>query len=127
MVGLSEDQVLARLQAWMAGGAIKRLGLVVRHRALGFRANGMVVWDIPDDRVAEVGRAMAEFPWVTLSYRRPRRAGWPYNLFTMIHGRDGDRVRDQAGELAQACAVGERPREILFSRRCFKQRGARYA
>ncbi|MFB6261534.1 MAG: AsnC family transcriptional regulator, partial [Thiohalorhabdaceae bacterium] len=93
--GLSEGEVLARLAALTEAGAIKRLGLVVRHHELGFRANGMVVWDIPDAEVDVVGRAMAQSPWVSLCYRRPRRPGWPYNLFTMIHGRDRHRVLAQ--------------------------------
>ncbi len=125
--GLSETQVLEWLRAWQAAGVLKRMGLVVRHQELGYHANGMVVWDIPEDDLERVGQDLARHPCVTLCYHRPRRGqDWPYNLFTMIHGRDRSWVRARAGDLAGTCRVAHRPREILFSRRCFKQRGARY-
>lgn len=125
--GRSEAEVRGRLAHWLADGTVKRLGLVVRHHELGFRANGMAVWDLPDREVEAVGRAMARCPWVTLCYQRPRRQPhWPYNLFTMIHGSDRAWVEEQVDRLAEDHGVADRPREILFSRRRFKQRGARY-
>ena len=88
-LGSNEAEVIARLQSLAAAGVIRRFGIVVRHRELGFNANAMVVWDVPDDRVAEAACRITEFPFVTLCYRRPRRRPhWPYNLFCMIHGRD---------------------------------------
>lgn len=126
-IGCSEEEVIAALQSLMSSGDIKRFGVVVRHRKLGYRANGMVVWNLPDDRVAEIGRCMGGFPFVTLCYRRPRHLpDWPYNLFTMVHGRDRKEVIAKTAQLARACGVGEEDHEILFSGRCFKQRGARY-
>ena len=92
-LGMSEDEVIAALGKMLEDGSIKRLGVIVRHRELGYRANAMVVWDIADDAVAEVGRRFAEVDFVTLCYRRRRRPPeWPYNLFCMIHGREKDRV-----------------------------------
>ena len=126
-VGLSEEQVLARLSSMLARGFIKRLGVIVRHHELGYRANAMVVWDIPDDRVAQIGRAFSLFPFVTLCYRRPRRPpAWPYNLFCMIHGRDRQAVIAQARQLAQECGLDGVRHDLLFSKRRFKQCGARY-
>jgi DNA-binding Lrp family transcriptional regulator len=109
-------------------GVIRRFGLVLSHRDLGYRANAMVVWDIPDDAVGEIGEALAKLPFVTLCYRRPRRPpDWPYNLFCMIHGRDRKTVEALAEEAARAVGAGDCPRAVLFSTRQFKQRGARYA
>jgi len=126
-LGWSQRNVCERLARLRAGGAVKRLGLVVRHHELGYRANAMVVLDVPDARVAEAGRDLATQCSVTLCYRRPRRPpAWPYNLFCMIHGRDRDRVLVEAARLRQRSGVGERDWEVLFSRRRFKQRGARY-
>jgi len=123
-IGVSEDDVIERLHALVERGVIKRLGLVVRHRELGYTANAMVVWDIEDDAVDELGEIFAAFPFVTLCYKRGRhRPNWPYNLFCMIHGRDRETVLDQIKELS-ACA-GHPSMDILFSRRRFKQRGAR--
>jgi len=126
-LGMSETEVIARLQRLLAAGYIKRLGVVVRHHELGYRANGMVVWDVPDTRVAELGRCLGGFPFVTLCYRRPRRLpDWPYNLFCMIHGRDRAAVLSHVEDLVQRCGLGEIPHRVLFSERRFKQRGARY-
>ena len=126
-LGMSEDEVMRRVRSLQRDGTIKRLGVVVRHRRLGYRANAMVVWDLPDERVAEVGHCFGRFDFVTLCYRRPRRLPvWPYNLFTMIHGRDRAEVQARVGELIVACGLEEVPHAVLFSRRSFKQRGARY-
>ncbi len=69
----TEQDVISRLQRLNDKGAIKRYGVVVRHQELGYTANGMVVWDIPDDRVDELGICIGKYSCVTLSYRRPRR------------------------------------------------------
>lgn len=125
---MTEQEVLKRLAALQESGCISRFGVVVRHHELGYRANAMVVWDVPDDCVAEAGACLAALPFVTLSYRRPRRLPlWPYNLFCMIHGQDRDQVEREVLEAAEAAGLQSCRREILFSRRRFKQRGARYS
>jgi DNA-binding Lrp family transcriptional regulator len=124
---LSEEEVIGRLKTLVETGIIKRLGLIVRHHELGFAANAMVVWDIHDDQVGDIGRRMAELPFVTLCYRRPRRPpDWPYNLFCMIHGRDRHIVLAQIAELRGALGLSQVPYAVLFSLRRFKQRAARY-
>ena len=126
-IGLSEQQVIRRLRGLLEQGVISRLGVVVRHRKLGYRANAMVVWDIADEQVAVVGQRLARFPFVTLCYRRPRRLPeWSYNLFSMIHGRDRTEVLAHVDELVNACGLHDIEHQALFSTRCFKQRGARY-
>ena len=127
-LGLSEQAVMERLAMLGEAGTIKRLGVVVRHRELGYRANAMVVWDVPDGQVGEVGPCLARFPFVTLSYRRPRHPPlWPYNLFTMIHGRDRAEVLDQVEHIIASCQMQHIRHAVLFSGRRFKQRGARYS
>jgi len=123
--GLDEAQAIDALAALLARGVIKRLGVVVRHHELGYRANAMAVWDAPDERAGPLGRRMAELPFVTLCYRRARhRPEWPYNLYCMIHGRHRATVRAQLAELATHCGLDAAQCEVLFSRRRFKQRGA---
>ena len=127
-IGRSELDVIARLKRLLTDGIIRRFGVIVRHRELGYRANAMVVWDLPDEAVAETGRLLAGLPYITLCYRRPRRLpDWPYNLFCMIHGRDRTAVEALVEEATRHAGIAGRPREILFSRRRFKQRGARYS
>ena len=123
----TEQDVIQRLQKLINDGSIKRYGVVVRHRELGYRANGMVVWDVPDHRVSELGSCIGRFSCVTLSYRRPRRLpDWRYNLFTMVHGRNRAEVRQKVGEIIESCGLQNIDHTILFSTRRFKQRGASY-
>ena len=124
-LGVTEEAVLTELAHLRDSGVIKRMGVVVRHHELGYRANAMVVWNVPDDRVAAAGKALAQQPAVTLCYRRPRRLpAWPYNLFCMVHGRD--RVRREIDRLRRAARLEDVACDVLFSVRRFKQRGARY-
>jgi DNA-binding Lrp family transcriptional regulator len=120
--------VLGRIRSWLEEGAIKRFGVVVRHHELGYRANAMLVHDIPDDRVSELGRALADEPAVTLCYRRPRALPeWPYNLFCMIHGKARDEVEAIIADLRLRHGLESCAHETLFSLTRFKQNGARYA
>ncbi len=123
----SEENVILRLQQLMDNGAIKRYGVVVRHKELGYTANGMVVWDIPDDKVEEMGLCIGNYDCVTLSYRRPRRLpDWSYNLFTMVHGSSREQVTQKVEEIVEKCGLQNIEHNILFSTRRFKQRGASY-
>ena len=123
----SEEEVIDGIGEIIASGDLKRYGVIVRHRRLGYRANGMVVWDVPDKRVSEVGHCIGQYSFVTLCYQRPRRLPeWRYNLFSMIHGQDRAAVIDQVAVIVQQCGLQGVEHEILFSKRCFKQRGASY-
>lgn len=123
--GLSQAEALHRLNLLIAMGVISRFGLIVRHRALGYRANAMVVWDVEDEFADELGTRFAEQPFVTLSYRRPRcLPRWPFNLFCMIHGKERAAVLEQVEQLCTLAPAGT-DHAVLFSRRCFKQGGAR--
>ena len=123
-IGWSERDVLVRLSALIESGVVSRFGIVLRHRHFGYAANAMVVWDIPDDALDRIARSFAAHDFVTLCYERPRRAGWPYNLFTMIHGREREAALAHVEQLA-ALAPEVCSRDVLFSQRCFRQRGAR--
>lgn len=126
-IHLSEADVIERLGAFQKEGIIKRFGVVVRHRELGYRANAMVVWDIPDEQVTRLGERLGRLDCVTLCYRRERRRpDWPYNLFCMIHGKSRDLVLERIHEIVDILDLHDIPRDVLFSGRRFKQRGARY-
>lgn len=125
-VGMTEEEVLARLEDLISGDVIGRLGLVVSHRKLGFAANAMVVWDVPDTEMERVGAVFGAEKAVTLCYERPRRAPhWPYSLFTMVHGRDRGNVEAEIARLADLVGDSVGQHAVLFSRRCFRQCGAR--
>ncbi len=126
-VGLSEQEVIERISALQDSGVIKRLGVVVRHHELGYTANAMVVWDVPDERLDEIGEKLGAQECVTLCYQRPRRLpDWPYNLFSMIHGKERERVSAYIESLVEEEGLQNIPRKVLFSGRRFKQRGAKY-
>ena len=124
--GLSEEQVLQRIQQWQQEGLIRRMGAIVDHHQLGYNANAMLVFDIPTEQVDLVGETVAASGRVSLCYRRPRRPGWHYNLFCMIHGRCRDQVLQQIAQLRQSLGLSVFPFQILFSRQQFKQCGGDY-
>jgi len=124
-LGCDGDHVVETLARWLREGTLKRFGAIVRHHELGFDANAMTVFDVPDGEVDARGAALARDDAVTLAYRRERAAGWPYNLYCMVHGRDRDRVRATIDAVVQRAGLSHAPRETLFSRRRFKQEGAR--
>ena len=125
-LGMTEAEVIERLTVLKQIGLIKRLGVIVKHRQLGYRANAMIVWNIPDALVEDLGDRISRTPFVTLCYQRPRTVEWPYNLYCMIHGKDRGTVLQQLQQLSWDCDLDRFDRQILFSRRCFKQRGALY-
>lgn len=126
-VGMTEEQVINRIAYLNESKIIKRFGVVVRHHELGYNANAMTVWDIDDDKVSQLGACMGEFDFITLCYRRPRRLPeWPYNLFTMIHGKDREHVLSNIKLLVNQCGLDAVEYQVLFSTRRFKQRGAIY-
>ena len=126
-LGLSEAEVMARLQQLQTRGVIRRFGVVVRHHEVGYGANAMVVWDVPDGQVRELGRCLAGFDFITLCYRRPRHLPqWRYNLYCMIHGKTREDVLSNLEWMMNRCGLQGLPHEVLFSRRRFKQRGAMY-
>lgn len=125
--GMTETAVIATLGRWLASRIVSRLGIIVRHHELGYTANAMVVWDVPDPEVRAAGRRAAAAQHVTLCYRRLRRLpDWRYNLYCMIHGTDRNRVLGEIAALRANCDLVQYPFEVLFSRQRFKQRGARY-
>lgn len=127
-VGASEAQVLQQMQQWHEQGLFRRLGLVLNHRALGFTANAMLVLDIPDALVDEVGRRLGQAAGVSLCYQRPRRLPqWRYNLFCMIHGRQREQVEAHIQVLLAEQQLGDLPYQVLFSTHAFKQCGGRFA
>ncbi len=122
-LGISEDEVIRRLEGMVKEGAIRRFGASIGHRAIGITANAMCTWNVPDDRVEEVGALMAGFAEVTHCYERPRYPGWKYNLFTMIHAYSRDECEKVATEISITTGISDY--RILFSEKEFKKTGVR--
>jgi len=123
---LSEAQVLERFSRMLENGSIRRIAAVPNHYLLGYRANGMSVWDIADDDASACGRQVGELPFVSHCYLRPRRLpDWPYNLFAMVHGHCRAAVEAQVEQIAGILAGRVRAHDVLYSKRILKKTGMR--
>jgi DNA-binding Lrp family transcriptional regulator len=125
-LGLDETQVIATLREWCERGTLRRLGVVLRHHEAGFTANAMTVFDVPPQEVDAAGERLAAQAGVTLCYQRANADGWPYTLYCMIHGRERAAVQALVDQATHGAGLAERPRQVLFSTKRFKQTGGRY-
>ena len=120
--GVSVNEILNRLEVLKSEGVYGRFGASLNHRKLGFRANGMVVWNVDKDKVDQVGKEAAGLDEVTHCYRRPKVDGkWDYNIYTMIHAGSKDECLDLADRIAEKLGVEEY--QVVFSTREFKKTG----
>lgn len=124
-LGATAEEVMQALRGMLAEGRIRRIGVVPNHYALGYRANGMSVWDVDEARIDELGPRVGALPSVSHCYRRPRRPGWPYNLFAMVHGRARPEAEAKVAEIAALLGSAARAHEVLYSRRILKKTGLR--
>jgi len=128
MVDAPSSAVRQRVRAMLADGRIRRIGAVPDHFALGWRANGMSVWDVDDRVVDAMGARVGALTDVTHCYRRPRHLpDWPYNLFAMVHGRDRVEVAAKVEAIASILGACARRHDVLFSTRILKKSGLRLA
>ena len=121
---MSEDEFIARIRSLKERGIIRRFGATLRHQEVGFSSNAMVAWIVPDDRVEEVGDAMAQFQEVTHCYHRKPHKNWPYTLYTMIHGDGEKECRHIAEKMAQQTGIHNYA--LLFSKKEFKKTSMAY-
>jgi DNA-binding Lrp family transcriptional regulator len=127
-LGIAPEEVVRRLRRMLDAGVIRRIGAVPDHYALGYRANGMSVWDVDDARVDELGARVGAMRFVSHCYRRPRALpGWRYNLFAMVHGRDREEVEAKVAAIAAVLGGASRAHEVLYSTRILKKSGLRLA
>ena len=127
-LGVSAGEVQSRLQRMLERGLIRRIGAVPNHYALGYTANGMSVWDIPDERVDALGERVGGLKFVTHCYRRPRSLpDWPYNLFAMVHGSNRPEVEAKVAQIATLIGSECRSHDVLYSSRILKKTGLRIA
>lgn len=126
MLGISGEEVMSRMQAMLESGKIRRIAAVPNHYLLGYRSNGMTVWDVPDDKVQELGKAMGELPFVSHCYQRPRHLPmWSYNLFAMVHGKRKEEVERHIKKMTRLLGEHCRASDVLYSTRILKKTGLR--
>lgn len=123
-LGMSEDQVFERLRHYEEIGVMRRYAAILRHRDVGFTANGMIVWRVPEQRIEEVGDILGAFPQISHCYQRPVYQDWPYNVFSMVHCKSIAEAESMAKEIQNHIKVDDY--RILFSSREFKKTRVEY-
>lgn len=123
-VGLTEGQLIERLHAIQQAGILRRVGAALRHHRVGFTANAMIVWRIPEERIGEVGEQMTKLPEVTHCYQRRTLPNWPYNFYTMVHGQSREECQQIAQRLAKLADVDTY--RILYSVAELKKSSMKY-
>ncbi|KAA0944799.1 MULTISPECIES: Lrp/AsnC family transcriptional regulator [unclassified Pseudomonas] len=122
---ISVESTLDLLKRLQGEGAIRRIAAVPNHYRIGYRHNGMTVWDVTDEQMPRLGELIGAQPFVSHCYRRPRRTDWRYNLFAMVHGRSREEIDSYREHLrfllGDACTADE----MLVSSRILKKTGLR--
>jgi DNA-binding Lrp family transcriptional regulator len=118
-LGISQEDVLARLESLREREGLRRVAAILFHRRAGFSANGMGVWKVPEAEVLETGKRMAAFRGVSHCYQRPTYPDWPYSVFTMAHGRSKEECDAILDSIAETTGISERA--TLYSSTEFKK------
>ncbi len=127
-VGLSHEAVKTRLQNMLEQGVIRRIAAVPNHYRIGYRFNGMSVWDIDDAVIDACGESVGQLDFVSHCYHRPRHVPlWPYNLFAMVHGKSREEVFEKVNRIAELLGDDCTGHEVLFSSEILKKTGFRSA
>ena len=125
-LGVEADVLMERFRVMLDEGRIRRIGVVPNHYRLGYSANGMSVWDVPDEDIQAIGKQVGELDIVSHCYHRPRHLPeWPYNLFAMVHGHSQEEVLGKVEQIAQLLGDKVRRHDVLFSTRILKKTGLR--
>jgi DNA-binding Lrp family transcriptional regulator len=118
-LGVSQERFLDHLAGMRERGLLRRVAAILYHRRAGFSANGMGVWQVPDERILDIGRRMAAVRGVSHCYQRPTYADWPYSVFTMAHGRSKEECDAVLDSIARQTGISERA--TLYSSTEFKK------
>ena len=126
-LGIEASELISRMKNMQSSGVIRRIAAVPNHYALGYKANGMTVWDVPDEKINELGHKVGGLDFVSHCYHRPRfLPEWPYNLFAMVHGHTHDEARLLMNKIADLIGDDDRGHDILFSTQILKKTGLRF-
>ena len=127
-LGMTAEEVMQRMQIMQDIGVIRRIAAVPNHYKIGYRFNGMTVWDVDDQQVETLGRQVAELSFVSHCYQRPRHfPEWPYNLFAMVHGKTEQDAEQQVAIIAELLGSASCQHQVLYSTKILKKTGLRIA
>lgn len=123
-LGISEQQLLENIKSLRDKKMLKRISGILHHRTVGFKANAMVVWSVPKDKVKEVTDVMVTFPQISHCYERKTSVNWPYNIYTMIHAETFEKCEDIILKVSKAIAIDKY--ESLYSIKELKKSSMKY-
>jgi DNA-binding Lrp family transcriptional regulator len=123
-LGVPEEELLAAIRSLMDQGYIRRFGATLRHQKSGFAANVLVVWRVPESELTATGKRLAAYREVSHCYARTPAPSWPYNLYTMIHGKTPEDCTLTAARMAEETGVADY--QMLFSETELKKTTMRY-
>jgi siroheme decarboxylase len=118
-LGMPQERFLHHLAGMQERGLLRRVAAILYHRRAGFSANGMGVWQVPDEQILNIGRRMAAVRGISHCYQRPTYADWPYSVFTMAHGRSKEECDAVLDSIAEQTGISERA--TLYSSTEFKK------
>ncbi|MGI8749006.1 MAG: siroheme decarboxylase subunit beta [Thermoleophilaceae bacterium] len=118
-VGISQRELLDHLESMKQRKALRRVAAILFHRRAGFSANGMGVWNVPEERIMEIAPLMASYRGISHCYQRPTYEDWPYSVFTMAHGRSKEECDAILDSIAQETGIEDR--STLYSSTEFKK------
>ena len=123
-LGISEDELLNRLKKYTQSGKIRKMGAVLRHREVGYAANALCAWIIPEERIEEIGKMFSKIAAVTHCYARVTQPDWPYNFYTMLHAG----TREECNGIAEKLAIqaGIKDYIMMFSTKEWKKNSMQY-
>jgi len=125
-IGVDANEVISRMKTMQENGIIRRIAAVPNHYALGYKGNGMSVWDVPSELVNKLGEQVGALDFVSHCYHRPRfLPEWPYNLFAMVHAHNRDEALLLVEKIADVLGEYDRGHDVLFSKQILKKTGMR--
>jgi DNA-binding Lrp family transcriptional regulator len=123
-IGITERQLLDKLVEYRQSGRLRKMGGVLRHREIGYAANALCTWKVPEERLKEVGRFMSAYKAVTHCYARIPQPQMPYNFYAMLHAHSREECQALAAELSQGAGLSDY--QLLFSTREWKKTSMNY-
>lgn len=123
-IGIPTDELIEKIKTYIDAGVMRRFSTILRHHKAGYNANAMCGWAVPAEKVEEVGSIMAAFREASHVYLRPTYPDWPYNLFTMLHGKSPEELEKVAAEISKATGITDY--KLLYSTREFKKTSMKY-
>jgi len=123
-IGITEIELINKIKEYCSSGIIRRFGTILNHRNVGFKANAMVVWIVPEDVIKDVSKIMISFSEVSHCYERVTFPGWPYNVFTMVHGESKQECEKVVKKIAKTININEY--DMLYSTKELKKVSMKY-